>query len=83
MSRQWRTRIVRTTSVALFVLAWQAAEVLYFCAFYGELMAASGKARVPCRAPWLTVAGLAPKNAGVPATMRLTGSRPMWIDEMP
>jgi len=28
-------------------LAWQAAEVLYFCAFYGELMAASGKAVFP------------------------------------
>jgi uncharacterized membrane protein len=28
-------------------LAWQAAEVLYFCAFYGELMAASGKPVFP------------------------------------
>jgi uncharacterized membrane protein len=28
-------------------LAWQTAEVLYFCAFYGELMAASGKAVFP------------------------------------
>ena len=28
-------------------LAWQASEVLYFCAFYGELMAASGKAVFP------------------------------------
>jgi uncharacterized membrane protein len=28
-------------------LAWQAAEVLYFCAFYGELMGASGKAVFP------------------------------------
>jgi uncharacterized membrane protein len=28
-------------------LAWQAAEVLYFCAFYGELMAASGKGIFP------------------------------------
>jgi uncharacterized membrane protein len=28
-------------------LAWQLAEVLYFCAFYGELMSASGKAIFP------------------------------------
>ncbi len=28
-------------------LAWQVAEVLYFCAFYGELMAASGKPVFP------------------------------------
>lgn len=28
-------------------LAWQAAEVLYFCAFYGELMAASGRQIFP------------------------------------
>ena len=28
-------------------LAWQAAEVLYFCAFYGELMGASGKPVFP------------------------------------
>src|SRR6266498_2509014 len=28
-------------------LAWQAAEVLYFCAFYGELMGASGKPIFP------------------------------------
>jgi uncharacterized membrane protein len=28
-------------------LAWQAAEVLYFCAFYGELMSASGKQIFP------------------------------------
>ncbi len=28
-------------------LAWQAAEVCYFCAFYGELMAASGKGIFP------------------------------------
>jgi uncharacterized membrane protein len=28
-------------------LAWQAAEVLYFCAFYGELLGASGKQIFP------------------------------------
>jgi uncharacterized membrane protein len=28
-------------------LAWQAAEVLYFCAFYGELMGASGRGVFP------------------------------------
>jgi len=28
-------------------LAWQAAEVLYFCAFYGELLGASGKPIFP------------------------------------
>jgi uncharacterized membrane protein len=28
-------------------LAWQAAEVLYFCAFYGELLGASGKTIFP------------------------------------
>jgi uncharacterized membrane protein len=28
-------------------LAWQAAEVLYFCAFYGELLGASGKSVFP------------------------------------
>jgi uncharacterized membrane protein len=28
-------------------LAWQAAEVLYFCAFYGELLGASGKGIFP------------------------------------
>lgn len=28
-------------------LAWQAAEVLYFCAFYGELMGASGRPIFP------------------------------------
>src|SRR5206468_9663613 len=28
-------------------LVWQVAEVAYFCAFYGELMAASGKAIFP------------------------------------
>ena len=28
-------------------LAWQAAEVLYFCAFYGELLNASGKSVFP------------------------------------
>ncbi len=28
-------------------LAWQAAEILYFCAFYGELMGASGKPIFP------------------------------------
>jgi uncharacterized membrane protein len=28
-------------------LAWQAAEVLYFCAFYGELMGASGRSIFP------------------------------------
>jgi uncharacterized membrane protein len=28
-------------------LAWQAAEILYFCAFYGELLGASGKGVFP------------------------------------
>jgi uncharacterized membrane protein len=28
-------------------LAWQAAEILYFCAFYGELLGASGKSIFP------------------------------------
>jgi uncharacterized membrane protein len=47
-------------------LIWQVAEVAYFCAFYGELLAASGKQIFPetvfdlaAAARWVTVAVLA------------------------